>query len=245
VAPKGDEAKPAVPDPVGPHLKEIESILKLDQIFAQVDGPLQVALFPHALADKAPELLPISLLVAATLKDPKVIEQALEAQAAGNTPRLRKEAFNGGTLYNEDGMGEAQRWLWLKGSYLAYSDDKDVLDLASKAALHEAGNERMADRPSYKQALADKRLDPQAVISIFGDADQVLEMPYKLATLEWPAEEKNPYPDYAAVRPLLLNKPVSVQIKSSADGLVLQAQTPLTVIGMIVAFLRPIQEGNF
>src|SRR5262249_30560322 len=161
----------------------------------------------------------ISPLLAVLLKDPKIIEQSLEAAAAGPTPRFTKEVLNGGVHYVEnDVRQEAKPGFWLKGNYLAWSSERDLLDLAGAALLHQAGNERMADRASFKASVAAKRLDPGALFTFFGDAEQVLEMPYKLAKVRWQEDDANAWPDFDLIRPLVKDKPIILEFKSFLGG---------------------------
>ena len=239
-APKEEEHKT-----VYPRIQRFERIgLKLEQFLEQIDGPVQLAVFLNTIGDEMPESVPLTPLYAVLLKDPRAVEQALDAQAAGDKPRYAKELLNGGAHYVEIDGGETRPGYWLKGNYLAYSTEREVLDLASKALLHANGNERMSDRPSYQQELAAKRYDPQAVLSIFGDADQILETPYKLACMAWKPDAPTAYPDYKVVKPLLLNKPVSIQFKTVQDAIQFTAQTPLSLLGMIEAFRLPIKEAG-
>jgi hypothetical protein len=242
--PKADPAKDE-PKISYPHIQKFERIgLKLEQFLAQIDGPVHLALFLNNIGEELPEEVPITPLYAVLLKDPRAIEQALDAQAAGDKPRYAKELLNGGFHYVEVDGGVERPGYWLKGNYLAYSSYRDVLEMASKALMHENGNERMADRPSYKQELASTRHDAQAVLSVFGDADQVLETPYKLAALAWKPDPGLSYPDYSVVKPLLLNKPVSIHFKTVQDVLEFTAQTPLSLLGLIEAFRLPIKEAG-
>jgi hypothetical protein len=239
-APKADE-----PKTIYPHVQRFEKVgVKLEQFLEQVDGPVQLGVFPHSIGDDTPDTIPMTPLVAFVLKDPKVFEQSLDALSTGDKPRFAKELLNGGVHYVEVSGNDSKPGFWLKDNYLAYSTEREVLDLASKALQHENGNERMADRPSYKQELAAKRLEAQSLFTVFGDADQILEMPYKLACLAWKPEPNNPYPDWTVVKPILLNKPVSVGFKTSKDVIVYSAQTPLSLLGMIEAFRRPIKESG-
>ena len=252
-APAGDkkpdaagENKPDEPKGSYPHIQRFEKLgVKLDQFLEQVDGPVQLGLFLNDIGEEAPETTPLTPLVAVMLKDPKIVEQSLDALSTGDKPRFGKEVLNGGVHYVEIDGGDNKPGFWLKSNYLAYSTERDLLDLASKALDHQQGTERMADRPSYKQELASKRIDPQALLTIFGDADQMLEMPYKLAVLDWKPDGTVTYPDYkTAVKPILLNKPVSIQFKTYKDGLQYSAQTPLSFLGMIEAFRRPLKEAG-
>ncbi|MGD0092167.1 MAG: hypothetical protein ABSE73_19810, partial [Planctomycetota bacterium] len=206
-APAGGKAAPAppkAPPPVThPHVEHLEKIgLSLEQFLAQLDGPVHIALFMQQVEDEVPDDLPVSLLAAFLLKDAKAVSQALEAGCEGATPRFTKKPLGGGVHYIESGAdAQEQPGFWLKGNYLAYATDQDFLVLAAAAVLHKAGTERLADRENYKRALAQKQLDPQAFCTVFGDADQVLEMPYGLARVNW-QDAKNPWPSYDVVKAL-------------------------------------------
>jgi len=259
---KAANANPDPPKPVGadapapkveapripPHITRFEKLgMKLEQFLEQVDGPIQLALFmQHIEDDETPEATPISPLFSVVLKDAKVVEQSLEAASAGPMPRFKKEVLNGGVSYLEiDGDEESRPGYWMKGNYLAWSSERDLIDLAGAALLHQGGNERMADRAGYKQALAKKQLDPQALATFFGDAEQVLEMPYKLAKINWQEDDANPWPSYDLIRPLLAGKPVLLEFKAAPDGLKGHALTPLSIMGLIEAFRRPLIEAGF
>ncbi|HEY3323152.1 MAG TPA: hypothetical protein VGP72_22050 [Planctomycetota bacterium] len=239
--------KAAAAEKIAPHLTAFTKLgMKMEQFLGLVDGPVQLALFVQQIEEDAPESIPISPLVAVVLKDSKPVEQALEAGAAGVKPRFTKDLVNGGTHYIEtDGNQETRPGFWLKGNYLAWSNDRDLIEMAGGALLHAKGNERIADRATYKQALASKRLDPQALMTIFGDAEQVMEMPYGLAKVNWQEDEQNPWPDYALIRPLLKDKPVILDFKSIPGGIQGHALTPLSLILMIEAFRRPFIEAGY
>lgn len=220
--------------------------LSLERFMEQVEGPVQVALFMQQIEDEVPDELPVSLLAACMLKDPKAVAQALDAACAGAAPRFTQEPLGEGVFYSEkDGNADARPGFWLKGNYLAFATERDLLELANAAALHKAGNERLTDRESYKRAVAQKQFDPQALCVFFGDADQVLEMPYELARQNWQDNPKNPWPDYAVVRELLKGKQILVQFKATPEGIQGEAQTPVTLLGLIEAFRKPFLESGF
>ena len=249
---KNEPVAAAVPAGVYPHVSRFEKLgLKLDQFFEHIDGPMQLALFMQQIdQDAPPDSMPISPLFAVLLKDPKPIEQTLEASAAGPAPRFGKEVLNGGVHYVDlSGDKQSKPGYWLKDNYLAYSTERDLLELASNAVAHKGGNERMADRASYKQAWTSKRLSQEAVLTVFGDADQALEMPYKLAQINWQEDDANPWPDYKQVKTLLLNKPILLQFRSAPNqalgGLQANSQTPLGMLGVIHAFCKTLKEAGF
>ena len=240
-------AKAAKPPVTHPMVERVEKIgLSLERFLEQVDGPVHFALFLEQVEEETPDDLPVSLLAALMLKDANVVSQALEASCGGATPRFTKEALGTGTFYKEkDGEPGLAPGFWLKGNYLAYAAERDLLDLAAAALLHREGNERLTDREGYKRAVAQKRLDPQALFTIFGDAEYVLEMPYGLARVLWQEDPKNPWPDWAVVKGFLEGKPVVVQFKATPDGIEGVAQTPLTLFGMIEAFRKPFIEAGY
>jgi hypothetical protein len=250
-APKKDKLTPedaVLPAPVAvhPRIDALEKTgLTLAKLFEQVQGPAQLAIFPQKIeGEDMPDDLPFSPLLAFLLKDPAGIEQILEAGAAGPAPRYRKDVLNGGTHYiDTTGDAEARGGFWLKGSHLAYSTERALLDLAGNALLHGKGNERMADRASYKQAAA--TLTPDCLLTIFGEAEQVLETPYQMAKITWQEDMENPWPAFDQVKPLLQKKSVLVTFKSMPGGLLGYALTPLSLLGMVEAIRRPIVEGNF
>ncbi|HYF52102.1 MAG TPA: hypothetical protein VEJ63_22015, partial [Planctomycetota bacterium] len=209
-------------------------------------GPFHLALFPHQVGDDLPDTLPMSPLVAVLLKDPAQVEQTLDAAAAGPAPRFRREVLNGGSHYIDitvDNPGGAG--FWLKDKYLAYSTEKDLLDLAGLAIKHEKGNERIADRAAYKQAIAAKKIWSDALFTVFAEADQALEMPYRVAKFNWQEDDENPWPDWAVVKPLLQNKPILISVKATPEGLQAWGQTPLTIYGIVVAFRWPLLEAGY
>jgi hypothetical protein len=245
-ADKRDEKKPK-PVVVPPHVAKFEKIgLKLEQFLEQIDGPVQLGLFMQQIEEDVPDEMPISPLFAMMLKDVKIVEQALEASSAGDKPRFLKEVLNGGVHYIEaDGDEETKPGFWLKGNYFAYSTERDLLDLAGAALAHLAGNERYSDRANYQQAVAQKKLDGKSLFTIFGDAEQVLEMPYKLAKLNWQEDDENPWPAYDWIRPLIKGKPVLIDFKAAPDGIQGHAETPLSLMGMIEIFRRSFIEAGY
>jgi hypothetical protein len=243
---KPDNEKIPLPQAVHPRIDKFEKTgLTLLKLFEQVEGPVQLAIFPVKIEDdNLPDELPYSPLLGMYLKDPTSIEQILEANAVGPAPRYRKEVLNGGIHFIDSaGDAEARPGFWLKGNYLAYSTDRALLDLSSLALLHTKGTERMADRASYKQASA--KLTPDYLVTVFGEADQVLETTYLLAKINFEDDPDNPWPDFALLKPVLQNKPVLVGIKASPDGLQGFALTPLSLLGMLEAIRRPTVESNF
>jgi hypothetical protein len=243
-APAAAVKEPAV---TYPHLARFEKLgVRIETLLEQVQGPIQLALFPQQVGDAAPDNMPLSPLLAIVLKDPTPIEQSLDAAAADPEPRLRKEVLNGGTHYViTSGNAERRPGFWLRGQYLLYSTDRDLIDMAGVALKHEKGTERMSDRPTYKQALTAKRIERTALLSVFGDADQILEMPYKLAKVNWEEDPENPWPDFKEIKALIANKPVAIQFKAMPEGLVGAAQTPLSIFGMIEAFRLPFAEAGY
>ena len=246
-APKADNAEPRH-DTSHVHLARFENMgLKLESILEQAAGPLHVALFLQQIdGEKAPETIPISPLYVMMLKDPKAVETALESVCAGADPHFTKEVLNGGTHYIEiKGDVKEKPGFWLKDNFLAYSTERDLLDLAGQALAHQAGTERMADRASYKQALAKKLIGPDALLTVFGEADQIFEMPYALARIAWQEDDANPWPSYADMKPLLVGKPVIAQVKAFQGGLQITGQSPLSLFGTFQAFRKPLKESGF
>jgi hypothetical protein len=247
--PKADKKEEKKPKPVvvPPHVAKFEKIgLKLEQFLEQIDGPVQLGLFMQQIEEDVPDDMPVSPLYAVRLKDVKIIEQALEAAAVGEKPRFLKEVLNGGVHYIEtDGDEEQKPGFWLKGNYFAYSTERDLLDLAGAALAHQAGNERYSDRANYQQAVAQKKLTGTSLFTIFGDAEQVLEMPYKLAKLNWQEDDDNPWPAYDWIRPLVKGKPVLIDFKAAPDGIHCHAETPLSLMGMIEIFRRSFIEAGY
>lgn len=248
-APKSGAEKAAAEDKEPCHLRvsQFEKTgLKLEQFLEQIDGSVQLAIFPQQVEGTVPDAVPLSPLFAVVLKNPKMIEQALDAAAADPKPVFTKEVLNGGIHYISTlGDEDVKPGFWLKDNYLAYSTERVLLDLAGMALAHRAGNERIADRESFKRMRGNKKMYPNALLTIFGDSDQVLEMPYGLARANWQEDEKNPWPDYALIKPLLQNNSIFVQFKAVENGFEIYAQTPLSLIGMIEAFRRPLLEAFF
>lgn len=237
--------KPAKPQVVPPHVARFEKIgLKLEQFLELVDGPVQLALFMHQIDEDIPDNLPVSPLFAMMLKNANVVEQALEAASAGEKPRFTREVLNGGVHYIEaDGDEDARPGFWLKGNCLAYSTERDLLELAGGALLHQAGNERYSDRANFQQAQ--KKLNGQSLLTIFGDTEQILEMPYKLAQLNWQEDDENPWPAYEWIRPLVKNTSVFVEFKAGPEGLQCHGETPFSIMGLIEMFRRSFIEAGY
>jgi len=238
-----DPAKPLA----GEYVTRLEKLgLKLERFLEHVHGPVQLALFMEHIEDEEPDTLPIIPLICVALKEAKTIEQILEANCVGLKPRFTKEVLNGGTHYVEsEDDEETKPGFWLKDNYLCWSTERDVLDFAGAALANKQGNERFTARDNYKAAVALKNLDPKAFFTMFGDAEQVMEMPYKLSALLWAENEGNPWPDYAFVKPLLKNKTVLVQVKSTPEGMQATAITPFSLLGLIEILRRPLIEAGF
>ncbi len=235
---------PQAEAPVGPHLAKWERAgLKLDQWLAQIDGPVQLALFMESIGTEAPTELPMSAVLALQLKDPKVLAAAFDALSGGADALFKKDAFDGGWRYIEVNNEESKAGFWLKGNNLAYATDSQLLELAAVALKHQAGNERWADRTWVKQL--NQGANNPALLTVVGEAAQVLEMPYVLSKLNWQDDDANPWPDYTLIRPLLSGRSIRLQISSAKDGLTAQAQTPFSLIGLVQAFWRPLGEAGF
>ena len=175
------------------------------------------------------------------LKDPAPIEMALEKANKGLKPRYTKHVLGGGTLYAEDEDDDSGGF-WLHGNYLAFGTSRDILDLASAAVLNQNGNERMTARAAYIDYMA-KIYDPAALLNVFADSRQFFEMPYKMAQLEWQTDPKNPWPDYAVAGGILKGNLMYMKLKQAQGGLQIEAQTPLTMIGVLQAMLKPLKEA--
>jgi hypothetical protein len=221
--------------------------LKMEQFFEQVEGPVALSLFFQQIeGDEMPDTVPVSPLFAVVLKDPKQIEQALEAASAGAEPRFSKETLNGGTHYIENsGDPDSRPGFWLKDKYLTWSTERDLLDLAGAALAHRGGNERYTDRTNYKKAIAANQPDPTALLTFYGDAEQCFEMPYNLAKINWQEDEDNPWPQYAHIKPLLAGKEIYIEFKAGKDGLEGTAKTPFSLFGLIESTRRTLNEAGF
>jgi hypothetical protein len=233
---------------IPPHVSRFEKLgLKMEQFFAQVDGPVVLALFFHQIeAGEVPDYVPVSPLFSVVLKDPKPVEQALEAASAGPEPRFTREVLNGGMHYVENaGDPDTKPGFWLKDNRLAWSTERDLLELAGAALMHKAGNERYSDRANFKKAQAVNQPDSSALLSFFGDAEQCMEMPYKLAVVNWQEDEDNPWPDYAHIKALLAGKNLMIEIKSHPEGLEGRALTPFSLFGLVEAVRRTLNEAAF
>jgi len=240
--------KPAKPIKTPPHVTRFEKLgLKMEQFFEQVEGPATLGLFFQQIEnDEAPDSVPVSPLFSVILKDPKAVEQALEAASAGAEPRFTREVLNGGMHYVENsGDPDTKPGFWLKDKHLAWSTERDLLELAGAALMHKAGNERYSDRANYKKSLAQNQPDPGALLTIYGDAEQCFEMPYKMAKINWQEDEDNPWPDYAHIKPLLASKELLIEFKAHKDGLEGTAKTPFSLFGLIESVRRTLNEAAF
>ncbi len=241
-------AKPIKPVKIPPHVTRFEKLgLKMEQFFEQVDGPVTLALFLQQIEnDEAPDSVPVSPLFSVVLKDPKSIEQALEAASAGAEPRFTREVLNGGMHYVENsGDPDSKPGFWLKDKHLAWSTDVVLLELAGAALMHRGGNERYTDRANYKKSMAVNQPNPGALLTFYGDAEQCLEMPYKMAKINWQEDEDNPWPDYAHIKPLLANKDLLIEFKAHKDGLEGTAKTPFSLFMLIETVRRTLNEAAF
>jgi hypothetical protein len=239
-------AEREAPPLAGSHVARVEKIgLKLEQIFEQVQGPVQVAIFMRQVEKEAPQATPIAFLVGTVLKEPALVQQSLDAASIEQPPRFKKEILNGGMAYFDTaGDKDLQPGFWMKGNYFAFASERDLLELSSLAAAHAKNTERFCDRADFKNAPANQKPDRTALISVWAEAGQLLEMPYQLAKIDWEDNADSPWPDYAALKTFLQNKPVNLSIKALPEGLQGIAQTPLGLLGTWMAFHLPLKEAG-
>ena len=118
--------------------------------------------------------------------------------------------------------------------------------ITAPCAMRGGARYNPGERAAFEPAVARQLLDPQALLTVFGEADQVLEMPYKLAKINWEENaQQNPWPPYNAARALLQNKLVLVRARNVPGGIEVYARTPLTLYGMLEAFRRTFDEAGF
>ena len=101
----------------------------------------------------------------------------------------------------------------------------------------------MATRQAYIDYMT-KFYDPAALLNVFGDSKQFLEMPYKMSRLQWDDDPRNPWPDFAILAGLLKNNTVRIKMKQVQGGLQIEAQTPVSIIGLIQSILKPLKEAS-
>ncbi|MEI6231666.1 MAG: hypothetical protein WCT04_01335 [Planctomycetota bacterium] len=249
---KADKA--AEPERTAPRFERLlHAGFTLEQLLQQVDGPMVLALFPErvdvsklAKPDAAnnppdPDHVPMAVLVGMYLKDPAPIELALKRANKGVDHKYIEHVLDGGTFFSED-EDENSAGFWLRGNYFAWGTSRDILDLAGTAVLNQNGNERMTARQSHIDYMA-KNYDPAALLNVYGDSRQFLEMPYKMAQLQWQTDPKNPFPDFAVAAGLLKGNTMHMKIKQVQGGLQIEAQSPLSLMGMLQAILKPLKEA--
>ncbi len=242
------------PERSTPHIARLlQAGFTMEEFLAQADGPTVLALFPERVDISKvlnphdvnnppdPDHVPMAALFAMYLKDPAPIVTALDKANKGIQPRYIKQVLNGGTFYAEDNEDNSPGF-WISGKYLAYGTSKDIVDLAGAAVLNQAGNNRMAARKAYVDYLATS-YDPQALLNIFGDSKQFLEMPYKMAQLQWDDNQRNPWPDFAVVAGLLKGNSIHIKVKQVQGGLQIESQTPISILGLIVSIFKPLKEA--
>lgn len=246
--------KPAELERSMPHIERLlKAGFKLEQLFDQADGPMVLALFPERVnisklanpggADNPPdpERVPMAALFGMYLKDPAPIELALEKANKGINPLYHKTVLNGGSFYSEE-QDEEGAGFWIQGKYLAYGTSKDIVELAGAAVLNQNGTERMSARKSYLDYMANFN-DPKALLNVYADSRQFMEMPYKMAQLQWQSDPKNPWPDFTLVAGLLKGNTMRLKVTQAQGGLQIEAQTPISILGLLEAVLKPLKEA--
>ena len=246
--------KPAELERSMPHIERLlKAGFKLEQLFDQADGPMVLALFPERvniakLANPGapdnppdPDRVPMAALFGMYLKDPAPIELALEKANKGLNPLYHKTVLNGGSFYAEE-QEENGAGFWIRGNYLAYATSKDIAELAGAATLNQNGTERMSARKSYLDYTTNF-YDPKALLNVYGDARQFMEMPYKMAQLQWQSDPKNPWPDFTLVAGLLKGNTMRLKVTQAQGGLQIEAQTPISILGLLEAVLKPLKEA--
>ena len=237
-----------------PHITRLlQAGFSLEQLLVQSSGPMVLALFPERVDitkltkpdapdnPPDPDHIPMAALFGMYLSDPEPIELALLKANKGLQPRYFKQSLDGGTFFAED-LTENSGGFWLSGNYLAYGTSRDILDLAGSALLNHNGNERMSARQSYIDYGA-KYYDPTALLNIYADSKQFIEMPYKMGQLQWQSDPKNPWPNFALVAGLLTDNTIRIKVKQAQGGLSIVSQTPITLLGLLQAVLKPLKEA--
>jgi hypothetical protein len=176
------------------------------------------------------------------LKDTAPLEKQLSEATRALKLVFKKQTMNGGTLFldAEEPEDEGSAF-WISGKYFAYGTSRDVLELATSAALNAKGNQRIDARPEFQRHAAQR--DPAALLDIFADSSLWLDMPYRLAQLGF-QEPANPWPDYAVAASFLKNNLIHISVKPAANGLEIKAQTPLSLLGMFMAIWKPLDEAQ-
>ncbi|HLX63204.1 MAG TPA: hypothetical protein VKX17_18175 [Planctomycetota bacterium] len=258
---KGDKpgdkknGQPAEPEKSMPHIERLAKAgLTPELLFEQSDGPMAVAFFPERIdlaklqvpppanppAD--PDHIPQAVLFAMNLKDPTVVSTALEKANVGLEPRFKKQLMNGGDYYAEDPDDENSGGFWMKNNYFAYASSKDIAQLAADAALNQNPNARIAARKVFQDYLANG-FDPNALLNVFAESRQYMEMPYKMAQLQWQTPQII-WPDFAVIAGLLKGVPMHIKVTQAGTELQIEAQTPLTILGVEEAIRRPLNDAG-
>lgn len=236
-----------------PHIEALaKSGVQLQNLLEQSDGPMCLALFPEQVdvtrvtvanaqnAPPDPDRVPLSSVFAMTLKDTAPLEKMLSEASRGNKMTYKKQAMNGGTLFMDVDEPEEEAWAyWISGHYFAYGSSRDVLELCTAAVTK--ANQRITARPEYQRHAAKR--DPAALVDIFVDSTLWLDMPYKMAQLGF-QEPANPWPTYAFAAGFLKDNLMHISVKPMAGGLEIKAQTPLSLLGMLFALWKPLDEAQ-
>lgn len=203
-------------------------------------GPIRLGVFFKQTAeDKEPEELPVEWMLTAVVKDPAALLKAMEDAA----PKPAGVDLRGGRFFMRRNADDSAAGLWLRGDYLVWVSAKQLVELAADA-LERKNHGRLTDRADYKEVLADKKFDPAALITVFADGTQLMQMPYALGQIFWPEGPcGQAWPHFDDLKPFLGK--LTAQITARADGLELRAESALSLFGIYAFFSVILEEAAF
>ncbi|MCW8131952.1 MAG: hypothetical protein KIS92_16520 [Planctomycetota bacterium] len=257
---RGEEAAKALAglDPkIAERIQTLEKLsgAKLFDLLAQAQAPVEIGLVFKRVGEELPSAPPVEIIAGLVLKNAKPVAEAFEKLSETTEAFIGKEDRNGGTFYFVKDNPAKPGW-WLRGSLLCFASWSQGLDLALAALDHGAGTERMTDRPDVRRALAQHPIPARKTLFVYADAAQALEMPYQVARLSMGSDEpKNRWPAFhtfaAAFGRILIeygpaerpaDEPANPAGPVTAE---LDAETPLSLLGLLQAFRLPFEEAGW
>lgn len=226
-----------------PRVERLEKLtgLKLEDLIRNIVGPVEIGLFNKVVGDEEPDDIPLGLVVSVVLRDPAKFQTALDSALKARFTFLLKEARDGGNFYYSK-QDLLKPGVWLKGKHLVFATEEKILGLCIKAL---GGQLRFMDRGDVKKAVADNVFSKESRLTVFADGGQALEMPYKLGETQFNWDDENPWPKFSLIRGFFSRMTVEVTPGAKANEFEINASTPLTVLGVIEAFRRPLNEAGY
>lgn len=226
---------------------------KLPELFAQVLAPVEIGVVFKSVGDDLPSAPPVEFVASMILKNPKPVAAALDKLSEATEAFVGKEEIHGGTHYFIKDHPAKPGW-WLSGSRLCFTSWSQGLDLALAALDHKSGTERFADRPDVRRLFAQEAIRAKKTLVLYADGAQFLEMPYQVARITMGSEDpKNKWPAFhtfaaAFGRILIQYGPANADTPAPATGPVaatIDAETPISLIGLLQAFRLPFDEAGW